>query len=115
MTSPQSFFTFNGEKHYLFTSVNKQGDLGQIKGVVMQCPICSSTKPFKDISHLITHYSSKDHLKTTLECHLRHDCGVPESAATWQLFLLWEEKNHVWRWLKESFERKEVKKAIEQG
>src|SRR5437588_7590051 len=113
--SKSETFTFEDREYPVFTKVTKDGKLEYIKGTVLKCPTCPNVAQFKDIPHLLAHYGSRDHLKAANELKIRHDCNIAQSIRVWKLYQLWQEKNQVWRWLVEAYQRKEEKSAKARG
>ncbi|KAK3950380.1 hypothetical protein QBC32DRAFT_372009 [Pseudoneurospora amorphoporcata] len=82
--------------------------------IPLKCTICPKQPIFSDVSHLLTHCSSKSHLSYRFKTELRSGKD-DESRETMQQYLRWEEASGIRELLIERLEAKENKKPAKRG
>lgn len=73
------------------------------------CTLCPKIPNFSDISHLLTHISSKSHLATRFKLQIRSQ-AEPEARKQLDIFDTWYDNNGLENLLTERLATKQVKK-----
>ncbi|KAJ4397987.1 hypothetical protein N0V85_006402 [Neurospora sp. IMI 360204] len=82
--------------------------------IPLKCTLCPKQPIFSDVSHLLTHCSSKSHLSHRFKTELRS--GKDDaSRETMQQYLKWEETSGIKALLIERLDAKENKKPAKRG
>ncbi|KAK3334996.1 hypothetical protein B0H65DRAFT_446680 [Neurospora tetraspora] len=82
--------------------------------IPLKCTLCPKQPIFSDVSHLLTHCSSKSHLSHRFKTELRSG-NDDASRETMQQYLKWEETSGIKELLIERLEAKENKKPAKRG
>lgn len=82
--------------------------------ISLKCTLCPKQPLFSDVSHLLTHCSSKSHLshRFKTEIRARHNAAARETI---QQYLKWEETSGIHALLEDRLEAKENKKPAKRG
>lgn len=82
--------------------------------ILLKCTLCPKQPIFSDVSHLLTHCSSKSHLSHRFKTELRsdHDDAAREIM---QQYLKWEDNSGIRALLTERLNAKENKKPARRG
>ncbi|KAK3500567.1 hypothetical protein B0T13DRAFT_502056 [Neurospora crassa] len=82
--------------------------------ISLKCTLCPKQPLFSDVSHLLTHCSSKSHLshRFKTEIRARHNDAARETI---QQYLKWEETSGIHALLEDRLEAKENKKPAKRG
>jgi len=78
--------------------------------IPLLCDLCPKKPRFSDVSHLLTHISSKSHLSNRFKLQIRSQ-GEPEARKLLADFDSWYTSNGLEDLLSERFKAKEQKKA----
>ena len=82
--------------------------------IPLKCILCPKQPIFSDVSHLLTHCSSKSHLSHRFKTELRSG-GDDASRQTMEEYLRWEETSGIKALLIERLSAKENKKPAKRG
>ena len=81
-------------------------------GIPLHCTICPKKPTFSDISHLLTHVSSKGHLSHYFKLQVRSR-QEPEAQQALATYNAWYESNELGKLLSERMASKESKKSTD--
>jgi hypothetical protein len=81
--------------------------------VPLLCNLCPKTPQFSDVSHLLTHISSKTHLSNRFKMQIRSQ-GEPEARIQLETFDNWYAENGIEDLLSDRLAMKEEKKRVKQ-
>lgn len=88
--------------------------LAQTKNVPLVCSICPTTPTFSDLSHLLTHISSKAHLSTYYKLKVRS--GSDENARqSVEHYDIWYAENDIESSMSDRMKNKDERKKIKTG
>jgi hypothetical protein len=79
--------------------------------IPLHCTLCPKNPQFSDISHLLTHISSKGHLSHRFKLQIRSQ-GEPEARRQLDTFETWYAENNLEDLLSERLAAKEQKKTV---
>jgi hypothetical protein len=88
--------------------------LAQTKNVPLVCSICPTTPTFSDLSHLLTHISSKAHLSTYYKLKIRSgsDGNARQSVEHYDI---WYAENDIESSMSDRMKNKDERKKIKTG
>ncbi len=97
-------------------NVSSMADLGQEEArlIPLECVLCPKKPKFSDVSHLLTHISSKSHLhhKFNSEFQAKSDPSIRDKLRKYEQ---WYIENGVESLLHERLKAKDQKKGIRRG
>lgn len=79
-------------------------------GIDLQCNLCPKQPVFSDVSHLLTHISSKSHLAHQFKLQIRAH-SEPDCKETLEAFHFWYRQNGLDALLSERLAAKDGKKS----
>jgi len=90
------------------------GSHAQIKNVPLVCNICPLRPTFSDLSHLLTHISSKAHLSTYYKLKIRSSSDE-NARQTVEHYDIWYAENDIESSMSDRMKNKEERKKIKTG
>ena len=81
--------------------------------IQLLCSLCPKNPTFSDVSHLLTHISSKSHLAHRFKLQIRSQ-SEPEAKTQLEDFDLWYQDNNLDTLLSERLAAKEQKKSAKE-
>lgn len=90
------------------TPMDNQANEGN-QAIPLECVLCPSNPKFSDVSHLLTHISSKSHLHHEFQTKVKAD-DQEDAAEKLQRYTQWFDDNNIKLLIKERLQTKETKK-----
>jgi hypothetical protein len=81
--------------------------------IELRCSLCPKTPTFSDVSHLLTHISSKSHLAHRFKLQIRSQ-SEPDAKTQLEDFDFWYRDNNLDTLLSERLAAKEQKKSAKE-